>query len=59
MGVCLGNGAEVTLVLDDDSGSNGSKVLAIGGVSFANRQGVGRCCLCCLGAHSLWLLDVT
>lgn len=43
MGVCLGSGAEVTLVLDDDGGSGGSEVLAIGGVSLANGQGVGRC----------------
>ena len=42
MGVCLESGAEVTLVSDDDGGSGGSEVFAIGGVGFVDRQGVGR-----------------
>lgn len=42
MGVCLGIGVEVTLVSDVDGSGGESEVVAVGGVGFANGQGVGR-----------------
>ena len=37
----MGSGAKVTLVSNDDGGSGGFEVLAIGGIDFVNRYGVG------------------
>ena len=43
MGVCLESDAEVTLVSDDNGGSGGSEVFAVGGVCFVEGKGVGWC----------------